>query len=99
MEVQVYVYDLSRGMARTLSVALLGIQIDAIYHTSIIMEGIEYVYDAGIKTVEPGKTHLGKPMQIIGLGATSLPMDVIMEYLESLRAIYTAEVCPYEPQN
>lgn len=99
MEVQLYVYDLSRGAARSLSGALLGVQIDAVYHTSIIMGGIEYVYDGGIKTVEPGKTHLGQPMQIIDLGATSLPMDVIMEYLESLKEIYTPEVCLCEPRS
>ncbi len=37
-------------------------------------------------------THLGKPMQVLKLGRTSLPMEIIMEYLESLRPIYTAEV-------
>lgn len=92
MNVQLYVYDLSGGIARNMSAALLGVQIDAIYHTSIVMESIEYVYDGGLRTVEPGKTHLGPPMRIIELGKTELPMDVIMEYLDSLRDIYTAEV-------
>jgi desumoylating isopeptidase 1 len=31
------------------------------------------------------------------LGTTDLPMDVIMEYLESLKEVYTAEACPYLP--
>jgi len=57
------------------------------------MGGIEYVYDGGLKTVNPGMTHLGRPFQILPLGQTSLPMDVIMEYLESLREIYTYDVC------
>jgi hypothetical protein len=92
MDVQLYVYDLSNGLARSMSMGLLGMQIDAIYHTSIVMEGIEYVYDGGLKTVNPGMTHLGKPFQILPLGQTGLPMDVIMEYLESLREIYTYEV-------
>jgi hypothetical protein len=92
MNIQLYVYDLSRGLARNASAAFLGIQIDAIYHTSIVFEGIEYVYDGGIKTVDPGKTHLGRPMQVIELGTTNLPMDVIMEYLDSLKEIYTAQV-------
>jgi hypothetical protein len=92
MNVELYVYDLSKGMARNLSAALLGVQIDAIYHTAIVMGGIEYVYDGGVKTVKPGQTHLGKPMQIIQLGETQLPEDVILEYLDSLREIYTAEV-------
>lgn len=93
MEVQLYVYDLSGGIARSMSAAFLGVQIDAVYHTSIIMGGLEYVYDGGIKTVHPGSTHLGKPMDIIELGTTELPIDVIMEYLDSMREIYTPEVC------
>lgn len=32
-------------------------------------------------------------MEIIPLGATSLPQEVIAEYLTSLKEIYTAEVC------
>ncbi|KAG4439831.1 hypothetical protein IFR05_004680 [Cadophora sp. M221] len=91
MRVQLYVYDLSNGLARQLSAAFIGIQIDAVYHTSIVMEGIEYVYDGGIRTADPGRTHLGRPMQVLELGTTNLPMDVIMEYLDSLREIYTEE--------
>ncbi|RFU31262.1 hypothetical protein B7463_g5055, partial [Scytalidium lignicola] len=91
MEVQLYVYDLSGGIARVASASLLGIQIDAVYHTSIVMEGIEYVYDGGIKTIHPGSSHLGRPIEIISLGKTDLPIDVILEYLESLKEIYTAE--------
>jgi len=99
MDIQLYVYDLSRGLARNLSAGLLGIQIDAIYHTSIVMEGVEYTYDGGIKTVRPGETHLGQPLQILNLGKTDLPMDVIMEYLESLKGIFTAEVRSHYPRS
>jgi len=92
MKVLLYVYDLSRGMARNISAALLGVQIDAIYHTSIVMEDIEYTYDGGVKTLSPGTSHLGKPFRVIDLGESHLPTEVIMEYLDSLREIYTAEV-------
>ncbi|XMA15469.1 hypothetical protein WAI453_008260 [Rhynchosporium graminicola] len=74
-----------------MSAAFMGVQIDAIYHTSIVMDGIEYVYDGGIKTVKPGETHLGPPKEMLELGITNLPVDVIMDYLESLRGIYTGE--------
>ena len=40
-KVQLYIYDLSRGLARQLSMGLLGKQIDAIYHTSIVVGGKE----------------------------------------------------------
>jgi len=102
MRVQLYVYDLSNGLASSISLAFLGTHIDAVYHTSIVMEGLEYVYDGGIKTVDAGKTYLGKPMQVLELGTTDLPMDVIMEYLESLKEVYTAEACldlPLEAAN
>jgi hypothetical protein len=56
------------------------------------MEGIEYFFGQGVHTCRAGGTHHGKPMEIISLGRTSLPMEVILEYLESLKSIYTAEV-------
>lgn len=94
MDVQLYVYDLSNGLARNISAALLGIQVDAVYHTAVVFGGVEYTYDGGIKSLEPGKS-MGPPMEIIDLGETNLPMDIIMEYLDSLREIYTAEVRMY----
>lgn len=92
MEVELYVYDLSQGLARSMSAGLLGIQIDAIYHTSIVFGGVEYVYDGGIKRVTPGMTHLGKPMEVLKLGSTELPQEVILEYLDSIKYIFTAQV-------
>ena len=92
MDVHLLVYDLSRGLARDMSMGLLGFQLDAIYHTSIQLNGREYVYDGGIVSIVPGSSHLGRPMQQIPLGKTQLPMDVVDEYLDSLRPIFTAEV-------
>ncbi|KAF2871539.1 PPPDE putative peptidase domain-containing protein [Massariosphaeria phaeospora] len=91
MDVQLYVYDLSQGMARSMSRQFLGTQIDAVYHTSIVMDGIEYFFGQGVHTCRAGTTHHGKPMETITLGQTALPMEVILEYLESLKTIYTAE--------
>ncbi|KAI4650282.1 uncharacterized protein J4E79_009550 [Alternaria viburni] len=91
MDVELYVYDLSRGLARSMSQQFLGIQIDAVYHTSIVLDGIEYYYGSGVQTCRAGTTHHGRPMESIKLGQTALPMEVILEYLESLKEIYTAE--------
>lgn len=93
MDVQLLVYDLSRGMARQMSMGLLGFQLDAVYHTSIELQGREYVYDGGIIAIRPGSSHLGQPLQKLHLGVTNLPMDVIEEYLDSVRPIFTVEVC------
>ncbi|KAL1302295.1 hypothetical protein AAFC00_002712 [Neodothiora populina] len=91
MDVELYVYDLSKGLARVMSMGLVGIQIDAVYHTSIVLGGVEYFYGAGVQTCLPGQTHHGQPMEIIKLDKTELPMDVVLSYLESLKELYTYE--------
>ncbi|KAF4551321.1 Thioredoxin-like protein 5 [Elsinoe fawcettii] len=91
MDVQLYVYDLSQGMARAMSQQFLGTQIDAIYHTSIVVNGVEYFFGHGIQQSRPGATHHGRPMEVIPLGQTQLPAEVILEYLESMKSVYTAE--------
>ncbi|GAB7339581.1 hypothetical protein MBLNU457_6183t1 [Dothideomycetes sp. NU457] len=91
MDVSLYVYDLSKGMARAMSKQFLGIQIDAVYHTAIVLNGVEYFFGAGVQTCYPGSTHHGRPMEVVPLGQTQLPIEVILEYLESLKQIYTPE--------
>ncbi|KAI8625354.1 DUF862-domain-containing protein [Xylariaceae sp. FL1651] len=91
MDVHLLVYDLSGGLARQMSMGMLGFQLDAIYHTSIELEGMEYVYDSGINVIRPGSSHLGRPLERIHLGKTELPLEVIVEYLGSLREIYTPQ--------
>jgi hypothetical protein len=76
-----------------MSMQFLGTQIDAVYHTSIVLDGIEYYFGQGVQTSRAGATHHGRPMEMIKLGQTALPIEVILEYLESLKEIYTAEVC------
>lgn len=66
---------------------------DAIYHTSIVLNGLEYYFGQGIQTSAPGSTHHGQPMEVVKLGTTELPSDVIEEYMGSLASIYTPEVC------
>lgn len=94
MDVHLLAYDLSRGLARQFSMGILGFQLDAIYHTSIELDGREYVYDGGIVAIVPGSSHLGRPLQRLHLGTTHLPMDVIEEFLDSIRPIFTFEARP-----
>ncbi|KAK5133336.1 hypothetical protein LTR08_007861 [Meristemomyces frigidus] len=91
MNIELYVYDLSRGMARSMSKQFLGIQLDAVYHTSLVFAGIEYLFGAGVQTCAAGSTHHGRPMEVIPMGTTHLPLDTILEYLESLKQVYTPE--------
>lgn len=91
MDVQLYVYDLTRGMARQMSQQFLGIQIDAVYHTAVVFGEVEYFFGAGVQTCYPGATHHGRPMEVIDMGRTELPLETILDYLESLKEVYTAE--------
>jgi desumoylating isopeptidase 1 len=91
MEVQLYVYDLTRGMARAFSQQFIGTQIDAVYHTSLVLNNIEYFFGMGIQTCTAGSTHHGRPMEVIPMGTTHLPVETILEYLDGLKEIYSPE--------
>ncbi|KAL1966881.1 hypothetical protein VTN77DRAFT_3846 [Rasamsonia byssochlamydoides] len=91
MDVELWVYDLSKGLARMWSLPLTGVQIDAIYHTSLVFGGVEYFYGQGIQRKVPGTTHHGEPMEKLHMGRTELPNEVIQEYIESLAQVYTPE--------
>ncbi|XP_029977843.1 desumoylating isopeptidase 1-like [Sphaeramia orbicularis] len=83
--VKVYIYDLSRGMARQLSPVLLGKQLDGIWHTAIVVHGKEVFFvGEGINHCPPGSTPLGQPDSIVDLGSTEVSEELFMEYLMSL---------------
>lgn len=90
-KVTLYVYDLSQGMARVLSRNLTGRQIDGIWHTSVVAFGREYWFGQGIFSSSPGHTHYGRPVEMVDMGETYIPRDVFVDYIESLRSIFTAE--------
>lgn len=74
-----------------LSMGFMGIHIEAIYHTSIVVDNVEWYYGAGIQTSYPGTTHHGTPVEVITLGPTYLPNEVIHEYIDSMRPEYMPE--------
>ncbi|CAN3353227.1 hypothetical protein DICA3_E05204 [Diutina catenulata] len=79
--VKVYVYDLSHGMARTYAPMLLGISLDAIYHTSVVAFGKEYYIDQGVKRSAPGTTKYGLPVEVLDMGESEIPEEIFDEYL------------------
>ncbi|KAI7867361.1 PPPDE putative peptidase domain-containing protein [Spinellus fusiger] len=78
--VKLYLYDLSNGMARQMSLALTGKQIDGIWHTSVVLYGQEIYYGQGISYAVPGTTQHGQPLQIFDMGETHLPVEVAEKY-------------------
>ncbi|CAO1631538.1 unnamed protein product [Parajaminaea phylloscopi] len=87
--VSLYVYDLSGGLARQLSGALLGRQFDAVFHTSIVVHGREHFFGQGISITAPGSSHHGRPMEIIELGVTEIDRETWAALLDDLRARFT----------
>ena len=73
--VKLFVYDLSRGMARSMSMPLTGRQIDGIWHTSIVAYDREYFFGQGISIVYPGTSHHGAPLETYDLGTTSIDRE------------------------
>nr|XP_019817446.1 PREDICTED: desumoylating isopeptidase 1 [Bos indicus] len=45
--VKLYVYDLSKGLARRLSPIMLGKQLEGIWHTSIVVHKDEFFFGSG----------------------------------------------------
>ncbi|XP_011061577.1 PREDICTED: uncharacterized protein LOC105150289 isoform X5 [Acromyrmex echinatior] len=83
--VELYIYDLTKGMAAMMSQILIGRQLDGIWHTAIVAYGREYFFGpVGIQSVRPGGTELRDPQRVEKLGETYLPYSVFLEYINGL---------------
>lgn len=83
--VKLYVYDISRGMARQLSPLLLGKRIDGVWHTGLVCYDREFFYGGdGISSCNPGGTILGSPDEVVDLGDTEITQDVFMDFLSGI---------------
>jgi len=83
-KVQVYIYDLTQGMARSLGPALLGRPLDGVWHTAIVVYGKEYFFGgSGIQWCGPGGTVMGQPGSVEDLGETDIPESVFQDYLRT----------------
>ncbi|KAK9829099.1 hypothetical protein WJX72_003889 [[Myrmecia] bisecta] len=96
VRVQLYVYDLSNGLARQLSLALLGKQLEGIWHTAIVIHWpgqtpVEYYYGGGIQRAIAGQTPFGHPVQVLDLGRTELPQDLVEEFLQDQASVFSPE--------
>ena len=71
-QVYLYMYDISNGMAKMLSPMILGRQMEAIWHTSIVVNDVEYLFagDSGIISSTPETTPFGTPQERRFMGVT-----------------------------
>ena len=83
--VEVYIYDLSQGMARPFGACLALPNLEAIWHTAIVVHGTEiYFGRSGIEQCIPGTTKLGQPREKRNLGNTSIDMSSLTAYLSQI---------------
>lgn len=83
--VELYIYDLSRGMAAAVSPMLIGKKIDGIWHTSIVVYNREYFFGSrGVESCNPGTTLVGPPLKVQVLGETQVPYSVFIDYVNGL---------------
>ncbi|KAI4799103.1 hypothetical protein KUCAC02_019224 [Chaenocephalus aceratus] len=83
--VKLYIYDMSRGMARQLSPLMLGRQLDGIWHTAIVIHGKEFFFvGQGINNCPPGSTPLGQLAPSLIWAPLRVSAELFMEYLMSL---------------
>ncbi|XP_050581052.1 uncharacterized protein LOC126917802 isoform X1 [Bombus affinis] len=83
--VELYIYDLTKGIASMMSRLVIGQHVEGIWHTAIVAYGREYFFGpSGIQTARPGGTVLGEPHKVERIGETYLPYSVFFEYINGL---------------
>jgi len=87
--VDLYLYDLTQGAAKILSPALLGKQIEGVWHTGIVVFGIEYFFGGGIVAAPAGKAVPNMQFKTITLGTTSKSKSDLEIFLRSIAHKYT----------
>jgi hypothetical protein len=76
--VRLFKYDLSQGMARQMSLGMLGFHLEAIWHTSVVVYDREFYFDGGVGIAngQPRSTRFGSPLEVVDMGTTEVePMD------------------------
>ena len=82
------VYDLSNGMARTMSQQFLGMQVDIVPHTGVFVYGREWFFSGGIQSA-PSWGMMPVHEEIV-LGQTGVPLEIFAEFLDGIRDQFTA---------
>ena len=90
-KVSINVYDVSGGMAKSMSQMILGREIDGVWHTGVIVFGKEYYFGGGICSDPIGQTPYGTPVKAEDIGETEIPEELFEEFLNDLKSKYTED--------
>lgn len=92
--VKLKLYDLSRGIVKTLSPIVLGKTVDGIWHTTVHVYDMEYFYGGGILCLEPcefDKSYNMEPVKIIDMGITEVDQSLFHDYLNSIQDQFSVD--------
>ncbi len=64
------VYDLTNGMAKAFGRQMIGIDLEGVWHTGVVVFGKEFYFGGGICEDKPEQTPYGKPAKRIDIGST-----------------------------
>jgi hypothetical protein len=76
-DVELHLYDLSRGLAASFA-PMLGMNLEAIWHSSVVVResgggrAVETFFGYGVQTAAAGTTPFGAPVRVLPLGRTEL---------------------------
>ena len=70
-EVWLYQYDLTNGIGPSICKFMTGIEIEGVWHTSLVVFGREYFFGGGIQSGIPELTPYGKPIKKSLFGKTT----------------------------
>ncbi|GAA5870940.1 hypothetical protein JCM3774_003485 [Rhodotorula dairenensis] len=91
-QIQLYIYDLSNGLAAMWGRSLTGQDVEGIWHTSLVLYGMEVFFGQGVSIVSPpGTTHHGVPKKRLPCGMTHLDKETFLEYIDNLSETYRAD--------
>lgn len=90
-KVQLHVYDLTGGMAMQMSPMLLGRQIDGVWHSGVVVGGVEYFFGGGVQQCAAGATPFGRATKIIDVGRTQIPKDMRDDMIADLKRRFVPE--------
>lgn len=85
--VQLYRYDLTDGMAKSMAPMMIGKNIEAIWHTSIVAFGNEFYFGGGesVMKMAPGTTRFGTPLRTEELGTTKKTMKEFETWINEMK--------------
>lgn len=98
-KVTLYVYDISAGMAKSFGKMFTGRDIEAVYHTSVMVYGNEFLYQGGISCEKPKSTAFGQPIKELPMGTTEISQSEFKEYLDSIKGVFAPEKYDIFDQN